>query len=141
MSHTIAYADQFHAAARDAQTQLRAMANIDPTSVLHQVPLPAGSWLRDQIAGVIACLEADTADYCEHIAASPQVMFTAAWRPARFVCLDCVQTLRTPTAVEDFTCDQCHQRHDVIHTRVTAVGPVLFAYGRCTRCLDPLTGA
>ncbi|HZM83837.1 MAG TPA: hypothetical protein VFC19_49595 [Candidatus Limnocylindrales bacterium] len=140
MNNSIAYADQLDAASRDALRQLAAMATIDPTSQLAQVPLPVGSWLRDQIAGVIACLEADTADYCEHIGASPQVMFTAAWRPARLVCLDCVQTLRSPTQVEDFTCDQCHQQHDTIHTRVTAIGPVLFAYGRCTGCLNPLTG-
>jgi len=141
MSHNIAYVDQFDAASRDARRQLDEMALRAEETSLAMVPLAVGSWLRDQISGVIACLEADTADHCEHIGSSPQVMFAAAWQPGRIVCFDCVQTLRTPTQVEDFTCDQCHQRHDTIHTRVTAVGPVLFAYGRCTRCLDPLTGA
>jgi len=136
-----AYTDQFDAASRHARRQLDEMARRATEASLAMVPLPLGSWLRDQIAGVIACLQAGTADCCEHIGASPQVMFAAAWRPGRIVCLGCVQTLRTPSQVEDFTCDQCQQRHDTIHTRMTAVGPVLFAYGRCTRCCDPFTGA
>jgi len=142
MSHNIAYADQLQAASRDAVSQLKEMAlraQLNPA--LPTVPLAIGSWLRDQLCGVVACLEAGTGEFCPHIGGSPQVMYTAAWQPARFVCQGCVPTLRTATRAEDFTCDQCHQQHQTIHTRMTAIGPVLFAYGRCTRCCDPLTGA
>lgn len=140
--NTTAYADQFEAASRDAVRQLKEMARrAELNPVLPTVALPLGSWLRDQLCGVIACLEAGTAVYCKHIGASPQVMYTTAWKPGQFVCQDCLHTLRAKTLAEDFTCDQCQQHHDTIHSRVAAIGPVLFAYGRCTRCLDPLTGA
>jgi hypothetical protein len=125
-----AYADQFHAAARDAHTQLSALG---PAKV---IDLPSDTWLSAQVAAIGAAAAAGQSTVCPHLNASPAVVHTALWAPTQLVCERCLLLLSTDTDVEDSTCDRCRQHVPAVSRATLSLGPLLVHFGLCTPCVN-----
>jgi hypothetical protein len=129
--HPTARADQLDAAAAHARRVLttaakRGSAALDPN--------PPVRWLAKHAAEIRTAIEKRTVRACPHIGDTPQLLFAAAWRPGHLVCLSCLPAL-DPDPAEAVRCDHCRQAAPYLHGSVTALGPVLFAYALCPRCV------
>lgn len=125
-----AYADQLHAASRDATMRQHRAGPSTP------VDLTTRPWLAAQISAYTLRAATGTLNCCPHLTDAPQVAHTALWAPDRLVCSDCVATLRPATDAEDSTCDRCRTITALIHAHIVALGPVLMSYGLCPTCLN-----
>jgi hypothetical protein len=125
-----AYADQIHAASRDARRLIHAAAEHGGGTVTADQPPP---WLVVHLARLGHAMTTGQGRICPHLGASPRVVLAAAWAPGLLVCPRCAYLL-TPTVAEDTTCDRCRRHIRHIHPGAAAVGPILLVYGLCRSC-------
>ncbi len=134
-AHLTAYADQLAAASAEARGVLRSIAAAPRAAgPARLIEAAASPWLTNQRAAVVRSLAAGRTRPCIHLGPAPRVAHAAVWAPGRLVCSVCLPLL-VPDREEDTTCDRCRQPAERIHAAVTALGPVLLAYGLCRPCL------
>lgn len=73
-------------------------------------------------------------DGCPHLATGPRPALAALWHPGIILCARCAPALLEIGQAEDQTCDRCHTHTDRLRSRVTALGPLMLAYGLCEPC-------
>lgn len=135
-----AFADQYDAAVRDAARTLDKISILG-TGALPNAAARPDAWITAKALAVLLSMSDGTARVCRHLGPSPRRAHAALWSPGRVVCPLCVPTLRPATAMEDSTCDQCRRLVTRIHSCATTVGPIVLAFGLCTRCLPTNTDA
>lgn len=127
---TLAHADQYQAATRDALNRLHDLAGACRQPVRNR---PPSDWLADRIEALSVSMKAGHVRPCHHLGTSPQVAHVALWAPQHVMCDRCVSELH-PDGTEDSTCDRCRHHVDRIRPCLVALGPLLLHFGLCTPC-------
>ena len=73
---------------------------------------------------------------CEHLAASPAVQWWVAWRPSVMRCTRCAHDVLVATrgTREDRRCDGCGRVVDLIHPTILQAEATVITLGLCGTC-------
>lgn len=135
--------DQIDAAAEHAIATVEAVAE-RTGQVMGYVPRSeVDEWLRLGLLDTFCAWVQGDATTCRHepTLASPQPIWSCAWKPRLVVCGRCIPLLSLADEIADATCDRCgHVTNgvdagDPIYTLTVVGGLVTFQAGVCTDCL------
>jgi hypothetical protein len=128
-----ALADQLQAAARDARSLVADAAEHFGGGPDWAAP-PA--WLTHHLQRIQIGSLTGAVRFCPHVSSSPEVVWSAVWRPGEVWCARCCRDamLAVRGTAEDAVCDGCRRPARPIFSVMTAAGALMVAAGLCRDC-------
>jgi len=138
-----ALCDQIDAAAEHAITTAERVADRVGQPMGYVPRSKVDEWLRLGLLDTFCAWVQGEATTCRHepTLASPQPVWSCAWKPRLVVCGHCIPLLSLADEIADATCDRCGHvttgidAGDPIYTLTVVGGLVTFRAGVCTDCL------
>jgi hypothetical protein len=138
-----AFADQVHAATRDARAVVeQVMADPRVSERFHRTDTEPGPFARELLEGIRRVDNRGRLRYCRHLSKrGPSPCWVFGWRPGRLYCHVCatVELAVTRASVEDNVCDVCRKTFPGLWAVVGAAGPFLLSFGACGSCFTAET--